>query len=56
VNHTLCRAASIASAMRRKADAPSISGRTALPVRTGYEPEAGKGMRHDRLKCRGFVQ
>src|SRR5712671_5862370 len=32
------------SPIRRKAGAPSTRGRTALPVRTGYEPMIGCGI------------
>jgi hypothetical protein len=35
VVHTLCRAVSMASQMRRNAGSPSIKGRTRLPARVG---------------------
>jgi hypothetical protein len=44
VSQTLCRARSMTSPIRRKAGAPSTRGRTALPVRTGYEPMIGCGI------------
>jgi hypothetical protein len=43
VTHTLRRAASTASQIRRNAGSPSISGRTPLPGRAGYEARSMKG-------------
>ena len=49
MSQTLCLAASIASAIRRKVASPSMRGRTAFPARNGYEPAVGWGISIEAL-------